>query len=390
MPFRRNLCTFVLERDVLVMVVTVFILTLGGRLWSRYVPKYLELLGASTLVVGLYGSLKVALSALYQYPGGVLADKIGTRNSLILFNFVSVIGLLIYFLSPDWRFFLLGTFLVLIWESMSQPVIFSLIGETLKRSKRTLGFSVQSILKRIPIVIAPPIGGYLIEVYGMEAGMKIGFTFSIILALLAILFQRRFYSKTEVGSRPSIEAWRLWSKMRRRLKILLVVDIAARLASNMIGVYVVLYVLDVLGASPMHYGLLISLQMTASILSYLPSVKLVEVYGKRPFVALTFTFFAAFPAILIAIPNPVLLPLAFMVRGLREIGEPARKALIVDLAEDAYRGRIIGLYYLIREAIMIPAPFLGGLLWSISPHMSFIVASLIGWIGVLIFLMSKV
>ncbi len=62
------------------MVVAISMLTLGTQLWSKYVPKYLELLNASTLIIGLYGSLESALSALYQYPGGVLADRMWVSN----------------------------------------------------------------------------------------------------------------------------------------------------------------------------------------------------------------------------------------------------------------------------------------------------------------------
>ncbi len=129
--------------------------------------------------------------------------------------------------------------------------------------------------------------------------------------------------------------------------------------------------------------------MVTSILSYLPAAKFADIYGRRPFVASTFIFFAMFPGVLVAIPNTTLLPLAFVINGLREIGEPARKALIVDLAEGDYQGRIIGLYYLVREAIMIPASLIGGLLWSLSPQIPFVVASFIGFIGVMVFIASK-
>jgi len=74
------------------------------------------------------------------------------------------------------------------------------------------------------------------------------------------------------------------------VKKLLVADIAARFASNTVKVYVVLYVLNILGASPLQYGLLISVQMIMSILSYLPAAKLTDIYGRKPFVALTFMF----------------------------------------------------------------------------------------------------
>jgi hypothetical protein len=77
--------------------------------------------------------------------------------------------------------------------------------------------------------------------------------------------------------------------------------------------------------------------------------------------------------------------LAFVVGGLREIGEPARKAMIVDLAQENVRARSVGLYYLVRSLSITPAAAIGGLLWSIAPEAPFVVAGVIGVIGTLVF-----
>jgi hypothetical protein len=70
--------------------------------------------------------------------------------------------------------------------------------------------------------------------------------------------------------------------------------------------------------------------------------------------------------------------LAFVVGGLREIGEPARKALIVDLAQPHLRARSVGLYYLVRSLAIAPAAFVGGVLWKVSPGLPFYVAAVAG------------
>jgi hypothetical protein len=77
--------------------------------------------------------------------------------------------------------------------------------------------------------------------------------------------------------------------------------------------------------------------------------------------------------------------LAFVVGGLRELGEPARKALIVDLVVPAVRARSVGVYYLVRSVAIAPAAFVGGLLWGVSPALPFWIAAAIGLAGVLVF-----
>ena len=58
--------------------------------------------------------------------------------------------------------------------------------------------------------------------------------------------------------------------------------------------------------------------------------------------------------------------IAFIIRGLKEFGEPTRKALIMDLAPEGRKAATFGLYYLIRDIIVSIAAFGGALLWDAS------------------------
>jgi DHA1 family tetracycline resistance protein-like MFS transporter len=82
------------------------------------------------------------------------------------------------------------------------------------------------------------------------------------------------------------------------------------------------------------------------------------------------------------------LVLAFVVGGLREIGEPARKALILDFVRPELRARGVGLYYLVRSLAIAPAATVGGLLWTISPRVPFVMAGAIGAIGLVLFILT--
>ena len=67
--------------------------------------------------------------------------------------------------------------------------------------------------------------------------------------------------------------------------------------------------------------------MIAATLVYLPLAKMSDRMNRKPFVLLTFAFFALFPLILARAPGAAWLAIAFVVAGLRETGEPARKAI---------------------------------------------------------------
>jgi len=63
--------------------------------------------------------------------------------------------------------------------------------------------------------------------------------------------------------------------------------------------------------------------------------------------------------------------------------------MIVDLSEKSHKGRTIGLYYLIREGVMIPAPLVGAIIWMSSPRLLFPTAPIVGMFSILILLLSK-
>ena len=99
----------------------------------------------------------------------------------------------------------------------------------------------------------------------------------------------------------------------------------------------------------------------------------------------TFVAFSAFPLAVVASRGAAALALAFVVGGLREIGEPARKALIVDLAEPHLRARSVGLSYLVRSLAVAPAALVGGLLWQRGPALPFLAAGAVGLVGTAVF-----
>src|SRR5690242_1540121 len=172
-----------LERNVSLASAAVFILGLGEELWKKFLPKYLEALGASTGTIGLFGTAEDFFDAVYQYPGGWIADRFGRRRAFLLFVALASMGYLVYLLSLSWPFVFLGLALVMAWQSMASPAIFAIIGDALPRERRAMGFTLQSILKRVPIVIAPIAGGLLISSLGVVKGVHIALVITFVLAL---------------------------------------------------------------------------------------------------------------------------------------------------------------------------------------------------------------
>src|SRR5262245_8371412 len=170
-----------LERNVSLASAAVFILALGEELWKKFLPKYLEAIGATTGVIGLFGTAEDFFDAVYQYPGGWIADRFGRRRAFLIFVMLASAGYVVYLLSPSWPFVFLGLALAMAWQSMASPAIFAIIGDALPRERRAMGFTLQSILKRVPIVIAPILGGVLISRLGVVKGIHVSLAGTLVL-----------------------------------------------------------------------------------------------------------------------------------------------------------------------------------------------------------------
>jgi MFS family permease len=376
-----------LNRNVAVLALSIFGLGLGEELWQSYLPKYLTALGASGVTVGLFSSLKDLLDGLYQYPGGWAGDRFGRKRALMLFTLTAMCGYALYALAWHWVVVFAGLLLVMAWKAGAFPVTFAVIGDALPQGRRVMAFSVQSMLVRLPRVIGAPLGGLLIVSFGAVKGVRIAAGVTLLLAIIVLITQRRGY-RERAAAKNGFEhapALTILARMPSQLKRLLAAECLVRFGEAIAAGFIVLYVTSVLGHSATTFGMLYALQQAVSLVMYLPSGRLADLTGRRSLIALTFLFFALFPLAVQWAQATAALVAAFFIGGLKEMGEPARKAFIVDMADPAERARAVGVYYTVRNLLIVPAGTIGGILWAHNPQAPLQVAGAVGMLGVAAF-----
>ena len=380
-----------LEPAIVIAAAVTFLMTGAEELWKRFVPRYMEALGAPVLAVGAYGTVRDLVDALLQYPGGWVTDRFGRRAALRSFILLAALGYAAYLWAPSWPLTFMALPLVMCWASAASPTVFAIIGDALPSAHRTIGFTVTSMTRRVPIAIAPALGGLLIASLGVRGGVRVGLTAAIggaavAFAVAGAIGQTRpspDVVRHDVG--PSTSIVDVWAHMPAPLRRLLASDVLVRTCESLVDVFIVLYATRIIGVGAPQFGALVSVQMVTSMVVYVPAAALARKIGKKPLVIATFIAFAAFPLAVISANGFAGLVAAFVVGGLRETGEPARKAVIVDLADPARRGRTTGLYYLIRSLAITPAALIGGALWGSRPELPFVVAAVFGFAGAVVF-----
>lgn len=383
-----------LTRSTVGVLFMVILVGMGERMAERFLPIYLLALGGGVLSIGLLNAMDNLLSALYSFPGGYLSDRIGTKRALLIFNLVAMCGFLIVVLIPAWQAVLLGAVLFLSWTAISLPATMSLIARVLPMNKRTMGVTMHSLVRRFPMALGPVLGGVCIGVWGERTGVRVAFVAALVLSLVAVVLQQKLIEEDPPGPaagerslRAERNPLRLFPRMTPALRRLLVSDILVRFCEQIPYAFVVVWCMKEIAepVTALQFGVLTSIEMTAAVLVYIPVAYLADRSAKKPFVVITFAFFAFFPPALFFCRSFGWLVLAFILRGLKEFGEPTRKALIMDLAPEDCKAGMFGLYYLLRDIVVSAAALGGAFLWQIDPALNLFTAFGFGIAGTLAF-----
>ncbi len=353
----------------------------------------------AVLAIGLLAGLDDLLSALYSFPGGYLSDRLGTKRALLVFNMLSMVGYAIVILIPTWWAVLLGAAFFISWSAISLPATMELISKVVPKKKRTMGVSVQSLVRRIPKTLGPFVGGSFVLAFGVTGGVRLAFVFALGLAVVAAVIQQAFIEDDRPSEddlkrrRAERSPWRLWPLMNTDLRALLTSDILIRFCERIPDAFVILWVTNSLERGGMSvaqaafwFGVLSVVENVTAVMCYIPVAHYADRFGKKPFVAITFGFFTLFPLALYFSTSLWPLVATFVLRGLKEFGEPTRKALIMDLAPEDRKAAIFGLYYLVRDVIVSLAAFGGAWLWAVNAEANLLTAFVFGVIGTIWFI----
>ena len=420
-----------LERDVLVLSVAMFAFSLGFQMTSRYIPRYMSVLGAGAVAIGLFGTFGNAISAVYPYPGGAVSDRIGSRLALTLFGLASTVGFLVWLFAGLFRTVTVpalgttvgilgreivvgwlepavvpvGIFLGLVfaqaWKSFGLGAAFAVVKQAVEPDRLATGFASTETVRRTAFLLGPLFAAGILTTFAFETGFRVILAVAAAFGFAATLTQHFLYDASEDSLGKSFEGVSTvvadLRSMPEELRPLLVADTLVRFGNGMVYVFFVIVVTEFLSVgvrlplvgslSPdAYFGVLLAIEMLVALLIMLPVSRLSRRIGLRPVVALGFSVYAVFPVLLINAPESAgVLALLFALSGLRFAGLPAHKALIVGPAEAGTGGRVTGAYYLVRNVVVIPSAAVGGAIYAVSPVTAFSVATGVGLVGLALF-----
>ena len=343
-----------------------------------YTNIYIRQLGASFIQLGLVGSIGWLVNAVIAYPFGRLIDIYSSKRLLLITLLIQAMVPLTYYLARDWVWIAVATSLSSLAYFCSQGLENVVMANSLQDEDRAKGFTLVTSVSLVPTVVAPLVaaailtrlGGisagnlktlFLIEFLGLAAiGLYIGLRFEETAGLLGRGGSLFGDLREVLSGSPYLKRW-------------LLIDTISASSYAVMGKYVMVYALEVKGVDPIVIGGMGAIFAIVGIVSSVPLGALADRIGRIKTVLLLRPLFHASTLILLFTPDPRLLILAWAIRGTFNPNLSILAAYRNELVSPEERGRWMGVRELLRRVFMIPAPLLGGILYTnISPQAPFL------------------
>jgi len=389
------------NRNIRVLTITQTLFMFTAFLWWPYRSLYILELGATKELLGMLLMLETVSSIIFQFPGGILADRIGRRKIIILSSALRLASPLFYLFATNWTQIMPA--LVLASAGMlGLPATNALIAESMPRESRGSGFAAYRTITSIPMIVTNLMGGILMDYYGVLVGCRLVLMGSLVMAVISVVIRWMFLTETlEPTTETSrvglsvIEILRDVRKLPREIWILVAVTAISAFSARVMMSFMVIYGVEVVGLTKTQWGLIGTAVSIITTLLTTPSGMIADRIGRKPIIVasrtlvslgtLGYTFSESFNHMCI-------------VRGLSGIGSglggamwgpmggPVWQALVADLTLPSERARIMGLIGTISSIVSTPASWAGGYMYdNISPALPFRVSFLLDTVGTVIF-----
>jgi MFS family permease len=382
---------FALERNVAAIAATNIIWIAGIALWIDFLPKYFQSLGASIAIVGSLFSLHIVLTAIFHALGGYLSDLYGRKKIYVISLAIGTIPILIYFAAPYWTFLIPGIFLLSFSDGVNQTSDSILVTESLSKKKRATGRATIHIIGIAAAAVFFPIGGMIVQNFGINEGVKIGLLISSLVVPMSAIFANSFLKETlqKRLKKPKfdfslIPVISFLKKMPSQVKYLIFSRMFSLFAWSLIETYFIFYALDIIKIQPIEWGILTSVGVASFGLFTFLGAKISDRYGRKYVILTLFSAAAITPLLYIASTSFYHLALVQIFAGLLGIGLSSIDAYTADYTPKKIRGRSIGTANSLFTISMIPGPLVGGILFSIFPQAPFIVSAFVGFVSIIL------
>ena len=371
-----------------------------GMFFRRMVLSYSSLfilaVGGTDAQIGLVNSLR-PLAGLVMFPiAGYLTDIRGRVKMIAIAGYLTGITMLLYVFAQSWEWIALGA-VIQGFMVFQFPPTSAILADSLEPRNRGIGIATMSTLANIFAIISPYLAGYILELMGIETGMRLLYgllaSVQIINGTLVIKYLEETAEPKETDRRINVlkilkETYAgipdLVSSMPGSVKALGLVVGLSFIMNGIASPFWVVYATKEVGLTEIRWGLILLIESIIKTALMIPAGIISDRYSRSRsllvavilcLIAYPLTVFAkSFIHILIIriiiglsgalyISSSTALMADYLLRRIRGRGMAAigRGSVLVGAA-----GGGPGMGYLFTIPVMFSS-IIGGLLYSINP-----------------------
>lgn len=361
--------------------------SLGGffnGLTQQYVSVYIVELGFRETDVGKIRSLSFLLGTVPSMLLSFLADLASRRVAYLAVLLVEALSALLYFADGSIYVLILADLFSILSFFALTNIENILLADYVRGGKRAFVFGLANSVVTIASTIAPLVAAYIVNMFGgisakgirpLFAVRFLGLLSGIALAYTFIQDVRSFkVHGTASAIKESIEVVRLNPWLKRWILL----EILGGYVFSISAPFEMIYAVRVKGADEFVLGMMgFALNVGTIILSPLVG-RLADRIGRIKTILLMRPLYYLSVILLLAAPSPEYLVIAWLFRGAFFATSSAFQTVALELVPYYYRGRWSAVRSFFSMLFRSPAPYIGGLLYTIvAPEAPFVVAILV-------------
>ncbi|HXG17984.1 MAG TPA: MFS transporter [Methylomirabilota bacterium] len=345
-------------RTFYILNLAVFTGNLGMGIVIPFLPIYAKTLGATGLTIGIFFASFPLAQILFMPTIGRLSDRHGRKGFIALGLFFCSLLSLWYLYAPNILYLILGRFVQGGVIALIIPIATAYVGDLAPPEKRGTYMGVFNLFLTSSFGVGPLVGGWLSDVYGMEASFYWmgGLNLIAFLAVLAFLPEARpvLHARAQTASyrellrRPKIQAL-VFYRMINSIQMGLWFSFLPLLAT------------EVLTMSKSHIGVVLATYMLVNSLVQVPFGRLADRISRQTLIAAGgYLGSLAFAAVWGAQGFLHLLFVGALAGATSAMAMPALTAMAADEGHHGGMGAIMGVLNMAMSAGMMLGPVLAG------------------------------
>jgi MFS family permease len=355
---------------------TSFFTDVSSEMIFPILPIFLTtVLKANMAVIGLIEGIAESASAFLKLISGWFSDKFGKKKPLVIAGYsLSTITKPLLALSTHWTHVLGVRVFDRVGKGIRTAPRDALIAASTAKKERGKGFGLHRTLDTSGAIVGTLIAFFILQKF-FEDAFRLIFWLSFIPGLIAVLILIFAVKESKVREEKkySFDFNNLNPNLKRFLFVILLFNLA-----NFSYAFFILRAQDI--------GLLIALIPLVYLVYNLfyaffsiPAGKLSDIVGRKSVLSVGFLLFGMTSLGFAFFANTMTVWFLFALYGLfMAVTDGVSRAYVSDLSTKEERGTTLGAYHTIVGITVLPANFIGGLLWyNINVFAPFVYAAIL-------------